>query len=98
MVTKQGPLNPTPRKKKNKSMEIGYMPLGAMQCVCTYTSIAHTRSRTHTHRDSVTFVTLPLDHADEIFPGTLKRANAARQELLWTLADADEVRISGFAD
>lgn len=42
-------------------------------------------------RDSVTFVTLPLDHADEIFPGTLKRANAARQELLWTLADADEV-------
>jgi len=43
------------------------------------------------YRDSVTFVTLPLDHADEIFPGTLKRANAARQELLWTLADADEV-------
>lgn len=43
----------------------------------------------------MTFVTLPLDHADEIFPGTLKRANAARQELLWTLADADEV-FSGF--
>lgn len=38
-------------------------------------------------------MTLPLDHADEIFPGTLKRANAARQELLWTLADADEVRL-----
>eukprot|EP00752_Nemacystus_decipiens_P001917 g1846.t1 len=45
-------------------------------------------------RDSVTFVTLPLDHADAIFPGTLERANAARQELLWTLADADE----GFAE
>ncbi|CAM9953862.1 unnamed protein product, partial [Hapterophycus canaliculatus] len=45
-------------------------------------------------RDSVNFVTLPLDHADLIFPGTLKRANAARQELLWTLADADE----GFAE
>lgn len=43
------------------------------------------------HRDSVTLVTLPLDHADAIFPGTLKRANEARQELLWTLADADEV-------
>ncbi|CAB1109383.1 unnamed protein product [Ectocarpus sp. CCAP 1310/34] len=42
-------------------------------------------------RDSVTFVTLPLDHANDIFPGTVKRANAARQELLWALADADEV-------
>ncbi|CBJ27994.1 Mef2, mitochondrial translation elongation factor EF-G [Ectocarpus siliculosus] len=41
-------------------------------------------------RDSVTFVTLPLDHANDIFPGTVKRANAARQELLWALADADE--------
>lgn len=47
--------------------------------------------RARARRDSVTFVTLPLDHADAIFPGTLKRANAARQELLWTLADADEV-------
>lgn len=43
------------------------------------------------HRDSVTFVTLELDHADLIFGGTLKRAKAARQELLWALADADEV-------
>ncbi|CAM9839419.1 unnamed protein product [Ectocarpus sp. 4 AP-2014] len=41
-------------------------------------------------RDSVTFVTVPLDHANDIFPGTMKRANAARQELLWALADADE--------
>ncbi|CAM9759472.1 unnamed protein product, partial [Laminaria digitata] len=45
-------------------------------------------------RDSVSFVTLPLDHANDIFPGTLERANEARQELLWTLADADE----GFAE
>lgn len=44
------------------------------------------------HRDSVSFVTLPLDHANDIFPGTLERANEARQELLWTLADADEVQ------
>ncbi|CAM9280876.1 unnamed protein product [Scytosiphon promiscuus] len=41
-------------------------------------------------RDSVTFVSLELDHADLIFPGTLERANAGRQELLWALADADE--------
>lgn len=50
----------------------------------------------HEHRDSVTFVTLPLDHADELFPGTLERANEARQELLWTLADADEVLLVCF--
>lgn len=49
------------------------------------------RQQQQQHRDSVSFVTLPLDHADELFPGTLKRATEARQELLWTLADADEV-------
>ena len=42
-------------------------------------------------------MTLPLDHADAIFPGTLKRANEARQELLWTLADVDEVLVVSLA-
>lgn len=44
-------------------------------------------------RNSVSFVTLPLDHADELFPGTLKRATEAKQELLWSLADVDEVKL-----
>lgn len=44
-------------------------------------------------RDSVSHVTLTLDHADKIFPGTLKQATEARQELLWGLADADEVNV-----
>lgn len=47
---------------------------------------------TNENRDSVSFVTLPLDHANDIFPGTLEQANEARQELLWSLADADEVQ------
>lgn len=48
------------------------------------------------HRDSVSFSVATLDEAERIEPGITKIAKEARQNLLWGLADVDEVSI-GFA-
>ncbi|CAM9289924.1 unnamed protein product [Discosporangium mesarthrocarpum] len=41
-------------------------------------------------RDTVSFVAAPIEQAEEIDPGVIDRAHAARKSLVWALSDIDE--------